>query len=173
LSDQPIDQLHDEIEGVARHLHVLHEARTQCKKGCAGCCVDDLTVFDIEAEAIRRGYAALLATGVPHAIGACAFLDEYGGCRVYAERPYVCRTQGLPLRWLEEATADEEGEALGIVEHRDICPLNEAGEPIEELDANACFTLGPFEERLARMDLAAGNAPRMALRALFAGGPPQ
>jgi uncharacterized protein len=173
LSDRSIDQLHDEIESVARHPHVLHEARTQCKRGCAGCCVDGLTVFEIEAAPIRRVFAALLATGVPHAVGACAFLDEHGGCRVYQERPYVCRTQGLPLRWLAaESDADAEGnEDADIVEHRDICPLNEAGEPIEELEASACFTLGPFEERLARLDLAAGNAPRMALRALFAGGP--
>jgi hypothetical protein len=99
--------LHAEIELVARHLHVIHAARTQCRNGCASCCVDDLTVFAVEAEAIQRGFGELLREGTPHVEGACAFLDEAGGCRVYAQRPYVCRTQGLPLRWLEETTTGE------------------------------------------------------------------
>ena len=117
----------------------------------------------------------MLATGAPHAEGACAFLDVDGGCRIYADRPYVCRTQGLPLRWLE----DQEEHA---VELRDICPLNEVGEPIERLPAQDCWTLGLFEERLARLELASrasaapsgrasepipAGAQRTALRALF------
>lgn len=156
----PIDVLHDEIDVVARHLHVLHAARTQCKRGCASCCVDELTVFEVEAEPIRRGFAALLAEGSPHALGGCAFLDEAGGCRVYASRPYVCRTQGLPLRWLDE----DEG---GAFERRDICPLNEEGEPIEDLRDDACFTLGPVEERLAGLAIGDGRPGRVSLRSLF------
>ena len=156
----PIDALHDEIDVAARHLHVLHAARTQCKRGCAGCCVDDLTVFEVEAEPIRRGFGKLLAEGLPHPLGGCAFLDETGGCRVYASRPYVCRTQGLPLRWLDE-------DAEGAFERRDICPLNEAGQPIEELPETACFTLGPVEERLARLAIGDGDRARITLRSLF------
>jgi len=154
--------LHAEVEGRARRLHVLHAARLACRQGCSSCCVDELTVFEVEAELIRRGHGELLATGVPHAEGACAFLDAQGACRIYDERPYVCRTQGLPLRWIEE----QDGLA---VELRDICTLNEAGEPIEQLPADDCWTLGPFEERLARLQLAGASprAPRTTLRALF------
>lgn len=124
--------------------------------------MDGLTVFDVEAEPIRLGHAGLLATGVPHAEGACAFLDPEGACRIYAQRPYVCRTQGLPLRWIEE----QDGEP---VELRDICPLNEAGEPIEQLLVEACWTVGPVEERLARLQLASARTAsgRTSLRALF------
>ncbi len=134
----------------------------QCGKGCHGCCEDDLTVFEVEAAPIRERHAALLATGLAAPIGACAFLDAEGACRIYAERPYVCRTQGLPLRWLE----DEQNEP---VELRDICPLNEEGVPIEELEAEACWTLGPAEEQLACLQLATSpSAPRVSLRSLFA-----
>lgn len=141
---------------------MIHAARTQCRNGCAGCCVDDLTVFAVEAEAIQRGFGELLLEGEPHVVGACAFLDEAGGCRVYAQRPYVCRTQGLPLRWLEETTTGE------IVERRDICVLNEAGEPIEDLAESACLLLGPFEERLARLALSRDQSTRrISLRSLF------
>lgn len=157
-----VDALHAEVNSEARRLHVLHAARLQCRRGCSSCCVDELTVFEVEAEPIRRHHAELLAAGAPHAVGACAFLDEEGGCRIYAQRPYVCRTQGLPLRWLDE----QDGEP---VELRDICPLNEAGEPIEELAAGDCWTLGPFEARLAELRPAAGERlARTRLRDLFA-----
>lgn len=151
--------LHVQVDLQARRLHVLHVERTQCRKGCHGCCADDLTVFDVEAGPIRAQHAELLAHGVPAPAGGCAFLDAAGACRIYDERPYVCRTQGLPLRWL----ADDE------VELRDICPLNDVGVPIEELAADSCWTLGPTEESLAHLQLAADPAaPRTSLRSLFA-----
>jgi Fe-S-cluster containining protein len=156
-----IASLHADIDRATRRLRLVHAARLQCREGCSACCVDDLTVFEVEAAPVRRHHAELLATGTPHAVGACAFLDERGACRIYAERPYVCRTQGLPLRWSEEG-------AEGAVELRDICPLNEAGEPIAELRADACWTLGPAEERLALLQLAAEpGSPRTRLRDLF------
>jgi hypothetical protein len=150
--------LHAEVDRETRRLHVLHAERLQCRRGCSSCCVDELTVFDVEAELIRRHHADLLSAGTPHVHGACAFLDDDGACRIYAHRPYVCRTQGLPLRWIDERDGQP-------VELRDICPLNEAGEPVEHLAVEACWTLGPFEERLARLRLAAG---RTRLRDLFA-----
>jgi len=163
--DAGITTLHDEVDAKARHLHVLHAARTMCRKGCSSCCVDGLTVFEVEAAPIRRNHAALLATGIPHAEGLCAFLDDAGACRIYADRPYVCRTQGLPLRWLDE----RDGE---VVELRDICPLNEEGTPIEDLAEEDCWTLGPVEERLALLQMnshaGASVAARTSLRALFA-----
>jgi hypothetical protein len=149
------------IDREAHRLVLLHGERLRCRQGCSGCCVDGLTVFEVEAEPIRRHHADLLRTGTPHARGACAFLDDEGGCRVYADRPYVCRTQGLPLRWIDR----REGEP---VELRDVCPLNDAGEPIEGLPIDACWTLGPVEERLASLELARGvGATRTPLRALF------
>ena len=150
--------LHGDVDREAGRLQLIHAERLQCRRGCSGCCVDDLTVFEVEAAPIRRRHAELLATGVAHPEGACAFLDEASACRIYAERPYVCRTQGLPLRWIEER-------AEGNVELRDICSLNEAGPPIEELSADACWTIGPFEERLARLVIE--PATRVRLRDLF------
>jgi Fe-S-cluster containining protein len=84
-------------------------------------------------------------------------LDDEKRCRIYAHRPYVCRTQGLPLRWIED-----EGEE--IYEARDICPLNAEGPPLEELPAEECWSIGPFEERLAREQK---DGARVALRSLF------
>jgi uncharacterized protein len=157
-----IAPLHSGVDREARRLHVLHAPRLQCRLGCTSCCVDGLTVFDAEADHIRRRHADLLARGVPQPPGACAFLGEEGACRIYADRPYVCRTQGLPLRWIEQ---EEDGDA---VEFRDICPLNEAGEPIEALPAEDCWTIGPTEVLLGQLQVAGGGgARRTLLRDLF------
>jgi len=162
---ETLSQFHAEVDEQSSALHALHAGRLQCRKGCSGCCVDDLTVFAVEAESIRGHYGELLAQGTPHREGACAFLDDTGACRIYEHRPYVCRTQGLPLRWIEERDGDP-------MELRDICPLNEAGDPVETLAAEACWTIGPFEERLRRLQLAAdGRLTRVRLRDLFEKAP--
>ena len=158
--------LHDEVDRAGAALAARHRERLRCGRGCHACCVDGLTGFEVEAERIRSRHSELLREGTPHAPGACAFLGDAGECRVYAERPYVCRTQGLPLRWLEEDEHD------AGVERRDICPLNEAGEPLEALPEQDCWTMGPYEERLRLIQEAqdGGAGRRVGLRALFQRG---
>lgn len=155
----PLRLLHDEVDRRAGDVAARHGTRLQCRRGCSDCCVDGLTVFAVEAERIRRCYPELLREGAPHPAGACAFLAADGACRVYDARPYVCRTQGLPLRWREEDA-----------EYRDICPLNETGgPPLLRLAPEDCWTLGPFETRLAELELRRSGdaATRVALRELF------
>jgi Fe-S-cluster containining protein len=134
-----------------------------CTCGCSECCVDDITVFEIEAENIKKNHKTLLQNGSPHPHGMCAFLDSKGACRIYDDRPYVCRTQGLPLRWMDELIDGT------IVEMRDICPLNDKNIPIEELEAENCWTIGNIEGALADLQSKADNGQlkRVALRALF------
>ncbi|MBW2419852.1 MAG: YkgJ family cysteine cluster protein [Deltaproteobacteria bacterium] len=161
--------LHCEVdEGVAR-LEERHAGRLQCGRGCSSCCVDEITVFAVEAERIRRSYGDLLAEGSPHAPGACAFLDAAGSCRVYAARPYVCRSQGLPLRWLEEMGEEEGAE---IVERRDICPLNIESLPPSVLREEDCWQIGPIELRLGEIEerFSHGRLRRLGLRTLFGRG---
>jgi hypothetical protein len=144
-----VTRLHDAVDSLAGPLAARLGPRLRCARGCAGCCVDELSVFEVEAAVIVRRHRDLLDAAAP---------------RVYAERPYVCRTQGLPLRWLEE---DEAGAPREL---RDECPLNGTeGPPIEALPAADCFTLGPFEERLAALQarVDGGQGRRVALRSLF------
>lgn len=147
------------------HIHSLEKknaSRINCKKGCFSCCKDDLEVFGIEAAFILQNEMELLKSGTPAAVGACAFLDTEGACRIYESRPFVCRTHGVPIAYLQE---DEEGE----FELRDICPLNEAGEPLEELQEEKIFQNTPWEEKLAMLQLMAdqGKMEREKLRSLF------
>jgi len=157
-------RLHADVDRETAILERRHAGRLACRRGCHACCVDEITVFEIEAQRIRRSHAELLARGRAHPEGACAFLDRRGACRIYDARPYVCRTQGLPLRWTETTAAGE------TVELRDICPLNDvAGAPVEGLPAQDCWSLGPYESRLALLQVETGGAPprRVRLRDLF------
>ena len=165
-----LSDFHAEVDVAAGRLALRHRERLQCRLGCASCCVDDLTVFEIEAERIRRAHSGLLRDAAPHEPGACAFLDEQGACRIYPDRPYICRTQGLPLRWFDEVPGDS------VVERRDICPLNEPGVPLEDLPDEDCWLLGPAEAKLLELATdGAGDAAsdaahppvRVALRSLF------
>lgn len=151
-----VDALHRAIDDNARVLSTAHATRLNCKRGCSGCCSDGLTVFEVEAAAIVRRHRELLDEGTPHPAGRCAFLDDQGGCRIYEQRPYVCRTQGLPIRWIE-----------GDRELRDICTLNVAGPPLESLDSRQCWPIGPVEARLSALQHLAGGDGRVALRDLF------
>jgi len=160
-------ELHAEIDRRAAEVAAVHADRLNCGRGCAACCVDDVTVFVVEAERIRAALAAapLPADATPHPAGACAFLDSERACRIYADRPYVCRTQGLPLRWVEQEDEDS------AVEFRDICPENDSPSdpPLETLDAEVLWTLGPFESALAQLEQqrSGGQPERVPLRALF------
>ena len=102
----------------------------------------------IDATSLEAGAVQLTMNG---GLGNDIFLGSEGECRIYAIRPYVCRTQGLPLRWIEDD-----------IDYRDICELNDV--PVETLEPEACWTIGEFEERLARMQ---GDGKRVALRDLF------
>jgi Fe-S-cluster containining protein len=162
MQDEP-KNFYLDVDAAAGKLESVHAERLQCGKGCSSCCVDGITVFEVEAENIRSRHGDLLEHGTPHDEGVCAFLDEEGACRIYEDRPYVCRTQGLPLRWVEEV--DE-----GYVEYRDICPLNDdPEEPLESLSENKFWTIGEFEGRLARLQQQkdAEEGQRTPLRELF------
>jgi len=158
-----VQELHEQIDARAGELALHHGQRLRCERGCDSCCLDDLTVLPIEAERIRSSHEALLRNGIPHAPGACAFLGSEGECRIYADRPYICRTQGLPLRWF---SGDASGE---ICELRDICPLNAEGPALEELPEESCWLIGPIELELANLqaEIRDPDESRIALRALF------
>jgi hypothetical protein len=153
-----LSDFHGEVGNRAAVLETRHAERLECKAGCAACCVDDIQVFEIEAELIRKRHAVLLNMMSPPPEGACVFLDDEDRCLIYMNRPYVCRTQGLPLSWVED---DEDGNR---VEYRDICPLNDEGEPIEELPEKDCWVIGPSEGDLAELQKKWGDGAMTRVR---------
>lgn len=157
----------------------------KCRPGCSACCGEQLTVCDVEAALLREGTAALDADALARlrarldALGAgsrtalasgspCVFLEEDGRCAVYASRPLVCRTQGLPLRYPEGLIPPDAilSRARGTNDPLTWCPLNftERGPgPEDVLDAERVDTMlalsnrgagGDPERRTALLDLA-------------------
>lgn len=111
-----------------------------CAAGCDACCHQDLSVFEIEAarmqaalqqlevddptlrERLRARARQRLADRdersepANSSSEACALLDG-GRCSIYAERPLICRSHGLPVLTMT-------GPARAEVDH---CPLNFTG----------------------------------------------
>ncbi|MDQ7006963.1 MAG: YkgJ family cysteine cluster protein [Acidobacteriota bacterium] len=152
---------HAQIDGAAGKRSRALGDHWRCAPGCSDCCRDGLTVYSVEALRICVDFAGHFENWEPHPPGKCALLDDRGLCRVYASRPYVCRTQGLALGWIEEGPE-------GLVEWRDICPINEKGLRVEALPAEALWRIGPAEGKLVEIERRWDPAAeRVALRALF------
>ena len=146
-----------------------------CGDGCDACCVDGLTVWQLEADAVvdwllRDATMAHRQAFRPGPEGACVFLRE-GSCQVYPVRPYVCRSQGAVLRWYEADGDDADGD--DAVERRDTCPVHLRDVSLARLPDAALFDIGPAEADLAALasrQLGAlggrGLPQRVGLRAL-------
>jgi hypothetical protein len=155
--------IYQEIDKQVDHLTHINTNRLNCGIGCAGCCIDNLSIYEIEALNIKSNKGAFLIEEQPYPAGSCAFLNSAGHCRIYEHRPYVCRTQGLPLRWYDVYDNDR------IIEMRDICPLNDNEQPIQDLPADSCWLIGPVESQLSILQAQYGGGllKRIALRDLF------
>ena len=157
-----VKDLHHQIDDAVTVLSEIHGERLKCKLGCASCCIDGISVFNVEADNIRDWVGEKLQGHKPSEEGKCAFLTDSGACRVYPVRPYVCRTQGLPLRWIDFESGTEK---------RDICPINEPGENLLSLSEKSCWEIGPTEMQLRSLEEETGlnskKQKRVRLRDLF------
>ena len=110
---QRVDLVHQIVDEFNRgpFSHPLVKQMSPCKLGCSACCHTQVSVTDDEAdllvEKIKNGldidYDRLRVQFAAKNDGTayfqikyedrkCIFLDENGGCKVYADRPSVCRT---------------------------------------------------------------------------------
>ncbi|QRK04444.1 YkgJ family cysteine cluster protein [Archangium violaceum] len=86
-----------------------HGGAMQCKAGCTACCHVRLSVTALEASVIREGLsrlpeeerARLAHRAKQGAPGSCPALEADGRCALYAWRPLVCRSHGVPIRQRE------------------------------------------------------------------------
>lgn len=127
------------------------ESEIACRPGCAQCCTAGLTLLPIEAafvlEALRSG-AAVAPEGPEVQEGAtahCVCLTAQGMCGIYAFRPLLCRTHGLPLRLPDGDLAKAPRSLRVLDEDTYTCSLNfESGRsppPGDVLDAEKLYQL--------------------------------
>jgi uncharacterized protein len=132
-----------------------------CHAGCTDCCQQRLSVTAIEAEVIEEGLAAL-APEVREALAArarspnpeCpALLD--GRCAIYAFRPVLCRTHGLPIRYANGAEGGPRRLPVVTGAHVDACPRNFVGRDLASLP-----TSGVLDQATVSLVLGAIDAAR-------------
>lgn len=94
--------------------HPLLKQFVPCKSGCSACCHTQVSVTDDEADLLADNIAngveinperleIQAAAGnetsafykIPYQDRKCVFLDEKGACKVYKDRPSVCRTNAV------------------------------------------------------------------------------
>lgn len=148
--DDPLKSYADLVEKLDAFFVRVAEryvAEMRCAPGCDDCCKRSLCLFPFEVERMLDAAEKLSgdelsgvilrarrATNDPEA--ACPFLHE-GLCQVYAVRPVICRTHGLPML--------VEGE-----ESLSMCVYNLKG--LRRLDGDCVLDLGPVNRILATIN---------------------
>lgn len=138
------------IADIDAMIHKLTESRFQaimrCKPGCADCCVQ-FSVLPLEAALV----AEFLNTQTPE-ISRCrekCLLLSDDLCQVYEVRPVICRTQGLPLAYIDEAAGAVEVSACPLnfpddypLAHDDLLYMDQFNSRLAELNLQYCQSVG-------------------------------
>ena len=149
------------VDALCRGIQDVLSSRITCSEGCSSCCTA-ITLFPVEAAALNAALEALpdaqraaIRRHVAEQAGGerCPLLEDHR-CLLYAARPIICRTHGLPIIYFE-----------GSERKVDCCPLN-LGEGDQQFSGSAIIDL----DRL--------NTLLVAVNALFlshadAGGLPE
>lgn len=114
--DQRTELVHSLIDEFNSEVfsHPLVQKFSPCKKGCDGCCHTQVSVTEDEAIVLAKHIAGGLPIALDrlsaqmetknnseeffklkYADRKCIFLDGEGACRVYEDRPSVCRTNSV------------------------------------------------------------------------------
>jgi uncharacterized protein len=98
---QLIEQLDVEIARLSR----LHGSLLNCRPGCSNCC-EHFSLLPLEAAVIRQTCSELEEAELDYlhrqagTNEGCPFL-RLQHCLVYPARPIICRTQGLPVAYVD------------------------------------------------------------------------
>jgi hypothetical protein len=105
-----LDELTAKIDAFFVRVETRHGDDMRCSTGCSDCCHVRLTITATEAAAIRGEIASwqpdrrgALAANAAASTDRCSALDPAGRCLIYAARPVVCRSHGVPIRMREDS----------------------------------------------------------------------
>ncbi len=111
------EKAHDYVENYTHEVlaNDIVKKTLACRNGCSACCHTQVSVTSDEAEllsslVIDEGVEVDLKKlyiqgnvennpeawfSLPYEVRGCVFLDEAGSCRIYEDRPMVCRTNNV------------------------------------------------------------------------------
>ena len=98
----------EKIDQFCQGITAAHREQIACRAGCAGCC-RHLSLFPVEACNVALAIARLPDTQQRIALAQAGDDDrcpllQAERCLIYAHRPIICRTHGLPLLIQEQDT---------------------------------------------------------------------
>jgi len=148
----------------ARELAARHGTHIVCAPGCAGCCRQRLELLPVEFYYLQAAVQKLSVRAPAAAPGDCPLLAG-GLCLLYAYRPVICRTHGMPLLM--------EGGGRQWV---DCCPENFTSTRLRELPGDSLLHLERVNLLLVSVNhvfaaargLDAGQ--RLSIERIFSGG---
>ncbi len=129
----------EEIDKNSKKLEKQHSKNMVCRRGCDMCCMD-YNIFPIEFYSILHNLkqnGLPIETSVAEKENSCIFLKNHV-CTIYAQRPVICRTHGLPLLFMNE---DSEWELS-------VCELNFTEYNFERFNLENTFPQDKFNSKL-------------------------
>ena len=125
----------------------------QCRSGCSDCCRARLSITRVEEAFLRRGLARIPGSirkeislaAQEKTREMCPALDPQGRCRVYASRPLICRSYGVPLRHRRDVCIVNPP----II---DVCDKNFVGQPLTGLPAADVFDQTSLDTAVSEID---------------------
>lgn len=114
----------------------------QCRPGCSDCCMQ-FSVLPLEAAHIIQQLQYLNLE--KQSVEAKCVMLEGDLCRVYEIRPVICRTQGMPVAYVDEVSATIEVSACQMnfpddypLEHDDLLLMDQFNSRLSELNLQYC-----------------------------------
>jgi len=145
-----LDELYEKADAFFERVATVHPTELACASGCHDCCAPGLTVTAVEAAAIEAYLASQSERpALAHRADRCAALGVDGRCTIYAARPLVCRTHGVPIRLGAEAGR----RSLPML---DVCPKNFEGVDLTTLEPRVILDQATLSTILGAVDAAAG-----------------
>lgn len=119
--------------------------KLHCKAGCSSCCMK-FSVLPFEAAVIQNNVN--ISVNVNQGVSAeneCCSLLQDNLCRIYEVRPIICRTQGVPLGYIDDLAGTIEVSACHlnfpedvVLEFDDLLLMDEYNRRLAELNIEYC-----------------------------------
>jgi len=146
--------LYDRIDQNFTRISAKYSESINYRTGCFQCCAPNLTINQIEAASIREyikdNEEAIrkleeLKEEPAHGKLYCQMLTPDGRCSIYAARPVVCRSHGIPLQY---GRNDDKSVS------RSVCPLNFTKIDIDEINHQDVVNMETVNTILATLNIA-------------------
>lgn len=130
------EKLLAKVDDLCLRIETRFAKHLSCRSGCSSCCLS-ITVFPVEAHILKLALQDLSPDDVffirqnvkkNRYLDSCPLLFE-NRCLLYASRPIICRTHGLPIFYREDGI-----QKVDCCSHNQLSGLSITGADVIDLD---------------------------------------